>query len=302
MLEKEFGPKISRKGKDGADEEDEDREPVPIGGVDEKGRLMLPRRKIRITTRVFQCLVSLAGAGLGIGGFIMIRPKAKAPPSGTFPSFVLYGVSAISTIVCLWLFALKPCCRSGREPGGAGAMGAGAAGNGMVIPVMAGGGAGAKGRGMFGKKGKKTVHHGTTVNLIVDPSMLGKRVDDTDSETDEDETLDEEQRRRKRRRAKKRQKMGMLDNIRNQARWQAARKSLKWDCAWDVVLCLLWGAAAVMALGVGKKCPSGTAEGWCSMYNGAIASAIIATLLWIVAIYCDIVALRASKAPPKSRV
>ncbi|SPO21768.1 uncharacterized protein UTRI_01256_B [Ustilago trichophora] len=311
MLEKEFGPKVTRKGKgkaaDDDDDDDEDTEPeqVPIGGVDEKGRLVLPRQKVRITTRCFQCIVSLAAAGLGIGGFIMIRPKDKAPPSGTMPSFVLYGVSAISTIVCLWLFAFKPCCKSGRDSSGAGPMAGGGAGNGMVIPIMTGGGAGAKGGpGMFGKKNKKAMmQQGTTVNLIVDPSLLGKRTaDDSDSDTDDDETLPGEERRRKKRKGKKRQKLGMLGNMKLQARWRVARSSLKWDCAWDVVLCLLWGAAAVLTLGVGKKCPSGSAEGWCNLYNGAIACSIVATLLFMVAIYCDVVGLRASKSPPKARI
>ena len=308
MLEKEFGPKVSRKGKrgdqDDQDKEDAELEEVPIGGVDGKGRLVLPRRKMRITTRWFQCIISLAAAGCGIGGFILIRPKQKAPPSGTMPSFILYGVSVIATIVSLWLFAFKPCCCSGRGPGGAGPMGTAGASNGMVIPIMAGGGAGKKpSRGMFGKKGKNgLMQQGTTVNLIVDPSLLGKyAADDTDSETDDDETLPGEERRRKKRKGKKRPKMSMLDNIKMQAQWRIARKSLKWDCAWDVVLCLLWGAAAVMALGVGKKCPSGSAEGWCNLYNGAIACAIIAALLGLLAIYCDVVALRASKSPPKTR-
>lgn len=298
MLEKEFGPTVTHKGKDDAEEDDDlETEEVPVGGVDEKGRLVLPRRKLRITTRWLQCLVSLGAAGLGIGGFIMIRPEHKAPPSGTFASFVLYGVSALSTLVCLWLFALKPCCRSGREPAGPAG-----AGNGMVVPIMATGGGGAGGGkpGMFGKKNK--MQPAPCVNLIVDPSLLGKHADESDSETDDDdddEPSPNEERRRKKRKGKKRRKLGMLATMKLQARWRLARTSLKWDCGWDVVLCLLWGTAAVMALGVGKKCPSGTAEGWCNLYNGAIACSVVATLLFLVAIYCDVVGLRASRAPPK---
>ncbi|CDW97573.1 hypothetical protein [Sporisorium scitamineum] len=302
MLEKEFGPTVTHKGKGDAEEDDDDIEAgeTPVGGVDEKGRLVLPRRKVRITTRWLQCLVSLGAAGLGMGGFILIRPEHKAPPSGTFASFVLYGVSALSTIVCLWLFALKPCCRSGRDPAGAAGMVGAGAGNGMVVPIMAAGGGGGGKPGMFGKKNK--VQPGPCVNLIVDPSLLGKRTDDSDSESDEDdEALPHEERRRKKRRGKKRRKLGMLATMKLQARWRLARTSLKWDCGWDVLLCLLWGAAAVMALGVGKKCPSGSAEGWCNLYNGAIACSVVATLLFMVAIYCDVVGLRASRSPPKTR-
>lgn len=308
MLEKEFGPKMTSKRRSKAADDDEldddslEAENVPMGGIDAKGRLVLPRRKLRTTTRWLQSLVSLGAAGLGIGGFILIRPQEKAPPSGTFASFVLYGVSAISSIVCLWLFALKPCCRSGREPK---SLGGPAAGHGLVIPIMAAGGGAAGGNGkpsMFGKKSK--AQQGPTVNLIVDPKLLGGRADvsDTDTDDDDDATVSGEECRRKKRKAKKRKQLGMLAKIKQQAHWRLARKSLKWDCGWDVVLCLLWGAAAVMALAVGRKCPAGTAEGWCNLYNGAIACSVIATLLFLVAIWCDIVALRASKAPPGGRV
>ncbi|PWZ03112.1 hypothetical protein BCV70DRAFT_11869 [Testicularia cyperi] len=314
MLEKEFGPKVGRKGKgkgksDDSDDEDDDGkdepEETPIGGVNDRGRLVLPRHKMRVTTRWLQCLVSLAGAGCGIGGFVLIRPADKAPPSGTMPSFVLYGASAISTLVCVWLFVFKPCCKSdasrnGQGPGGMG----GAGGGGMVVPVLGGPAGGGK-RGMFGKKNKMGgMQAGTTVNLIVDPTLLGKGAAESSSEEDEDddETLPGERRRKKKRKGKKRAKLGMLGNMRLQARWRAARSSLKWDCGWDVVLCLLWGAAAVMALGVGKSCPAGTAEGWCNLYNGAIACAVIAVVVFIAAIYCDIVGLKASKNPPKARI
>ncbi len=167
MLEKEFGPKTARKGKgkggdDGEDDDQEDSEVVPIGGVNAKGRLVLPWRKTRVTTRWLQCFVSITAAGCGLGGYIMIHPKEKAPPSGTMPSFVLYGVSALSTIVCLWLFALKPCCRPSRHTDVA-AGGFGGGGHGMVIPVMTGGHAGHKG-GFFGG-GKSTIKRASTTLL-----------------------------------------------------------------------------------------------------------------------------------------
>ena len=273
---------------------------TPIGGINDKGQLVLPRQKIRTTARWFQCLVSLAGAGCGIGGFILIHPAEKAPPSGTMPSFVLYGVSAISTLACLWLFLFKRCCKG--DAGRDGAPGPGMGGGGMVVPVMGGGGAGVK-RGMFGKKNKMgMMGQGTTVNLIVDPSLLGRGKDESEPETDDDETLPGESRRKKKRKGKKKAKLGVLGNMKIQARWRAARSSLKWDCGWDVVLCLLWGAAAILALGIGKSCPAGTAQGWCNFYNGAVACAVIATVVFIVAIYCDVVGLKASSAPPKARV
>ncbi|GAC97154.1 hypothetical protein PHSY_004739 [Pseudozyma hubeiensis SY62] len=307
MLEKEFGTKVTPrkgKGKAAGDEDlhddDAEREEVPLGSVDAKGRLVLPRRKLRMATRWLQCLVSLAAAGLGIGGFILIRPAQKAPPSGTFASFVLYGVSAISTIACLWLFALKPCCRSSREPMPKGGPGAG---NGMVIPILSAGNAGGNGKpGMFAKKAQ--TQQAPMVNLIVDPKLLGGRAGESDTDTDDDdeENTSVEERRRKKRKDKKRKQLGVLANMKQQARWRIARKSLKWDCGWDVVLCLLWGTAAVMALVVGTKCPAGTGEGWCNLYNGAIACSVVATLLFLVAIYCDVVGLRGSKAPPGGRV
>lgn len=303
MLEKEFGPESTRNWKGKARDNDMDAEEIPMGGVDAKGRLVLPRRRLRIATRWLQCLISMGAAGMGIGGFIVIHPERKAPPSGTFASFVLYGVSAISLVVCFWLFALKPCCRSGRESA---AMEGDGAGNGMVIPIMTTG-SGARSnhrRGLFGKKRKGSKGpQGPCVNLIVDPKLLGGRGDELESESDNDEGEIEpnEACRRQKRKTKRRKQRGILANMKLQAQWRVARKSLKWDCGWDVVLCLLWGAAAVMALIVGKRCPVGTGSGWCNLYNGAVACSVVATLLFLVAIYCDVVALRASRAPPAFR-
>lgn len=171
---------------------------------------------------------------------------------------------------------------------------------GMVIPVL-GGQNGGKPNKKF-KKGKKGMMMGgggaTTVNLIVDPSMLGggNKREDSSSE-DEDELLPGEGRRKKKKRKSK--GLSMMENMRLQTRWGLARKFVKVVTAWDCVLVLLWGAAAIMTLAVGKSCPPGSSKGWCDLYNGAIACSVLGAVLGLIAIYFDFQDLKISKKPPK---
>jgi len=169
---------------------------------------------------------------------------------------------------------------------------------GMVIPVL-GGANGGKPNKKFkkGKKGKgMMMGGGTTVNLIVDPSMLGRKKEES-SDEDEDELLPGEGRKKKKKRKSK--GLGMMENMRLQARWQMARKFVKVITVWDTVLFLIWGAAAILTLAVGKTCPPGSSKGWCDLYNGAIASSVLGAVLALIAVYFDAQDLKISKKSPK---
>ena len=78
-----------------------------------------------------------------------------------------------------------------------------------------------------------------------------------------------------------------------------ARKDLKIILTWDSILAILLLAADIVAIGVGKKCPSGSAGGWCDWYNGAIASACITSVCCMLAVWWDVSALRASAKGPR---
>lgn len=81
MLEKEFGPKVSRKGKgkgegeeDGEEEEEQEPEELVMGSVDSRGKLVTPGPKKRVAARWLQGLVALVAAACGIGGvFVSAR-------------------------------------------------------------------------------------------------------------------------------------------------------------------------------------------------------------------------------------
>ncbi|EPQ30224.1 uncharacterized protein PFL1_02340 [Pseudozyma flocculosa PF-1] len=323
MLEKEFGPKVSHKnrakGADGADEDDEeanadDTEPLPLGSVDPKGRLVLPNRKLRIGVRWSQCLVSLTGAALGIGGYLLIKPKEDPAPLNTLPTWIMYIVSVLSTLVCVWLYALRPMCvnplrkadtMSGGGPGGMG---------GMLIPVLGGGGPGGRGR-PGGRMKRGMAQPGPTVNVIVDPTMLGKGHDsssDSDSDSDSVDTLPggnrrdrrskrHHHRRHHRHHHRRHHHKGMLETIKMQAIWQFHRKWLKVYTFVDALFCLLWGVVAVWTIGFGGKCSPGSFEGWCDIFNGAMACAAINTAVFATAVYVDARDLKASERPPNAR-
>lgn len=286
MLEQEFEPQITH-GEDEAEDEESRRKGTAVGSIDADGRLVLPARKLTNLVRGLQCLLSLTAAGCGIGGFILIHPTAKAPPAGTMPAFVIYGAAAVSTLVCLWLFVLKPCCVGSRQRDVFTAMGGGASG--MVIPVVTGGKAGK------GKKGKQAQSQGTYVNVILNPAMFLHDPTGSASNSDDDA---KDTRRYNKWKSKEHRRRDFLAKSRAEEQWRVARKALKWDCLWDVLLCLLWTATAVFVLGFGKSCPAGSAQGWCDLYNGAIACAVMAVIACTAGIYCDIVRLRVSRSAP----
>lgn len=288
MLEKEFGPQIARRDDDIGDEELEPKA-VSVGSIGADGRLILPSRKLCVVTRVFQCLLSLTAAGCGIGGFAFIHPPEKALASGTMPAYALYAVSAISVLACLWLFVLKPCCAGNRRRNALSAIEGGVGG--MLVPIT-----GDNSNGKLGKKNKRgQQQQGAVVNVILDPAMFLRDAEGSDSDSDGGV---ESGPRNSKRKAKRRSRTNMLSKMRAQAQWRVARKALRLECVCDVALCLLWAAAAVFALGFGTSCPAGTAQGWCDLYNGAIACAVLAAVACFVAIYCDAVRLKASRREP----
>lgn len=289
MLEKEFGQQ--NLNHDEADAHKElVRKEISVGGFDADGRPVLPCRKLAFVTRCLQCLLSLIAAGCGIGGFALVHPALKAAPFGTLPAFAMYTVSAISAVACLWTFVLKPCCAGSRQRDALNEM-EGGVGN-MMVPMAAGGGF--KGKRKKHKKGKQ--QQATFVNIILDPAMFLH--DTTESLSDSCDDAENKRRSKKKRKSKHQSRTNKLAKLRSRAQWRIVRRALKWECACDVALCTLWTAAAVFAIGFGKTCPAGTAEGWCDLYNGAVACTVLAFISCLVAIYCDAVRLKASRRAP----
>lgn len=143
----------------------------------------------------------------------------------------------------------------------------------MVLPVQHLPG-GNKHRGSKGKKkGKKGNPGGSgdvQVNLIVDPNIFGGGRRGRDEEED-DHDGDEHSSwlgtnsgrssgsNGRRQRAPKRR--SVFAGLALEARWEKARRRLKWAMAMDLVCFALWGAEFVSIL-VGQRCPPGGFEGW----------------------------------------
>jgi hypothetical protein len=135
----------------------------------------------------------------------------------------------------------------------------------MVLPVSSL--PGGKQRGKKGKR-EKNSGDGVQVNLIVDPGILGGRRSEEDYLDDE---ADDESEytipglfgsgRRGRRRAVRHKRRGIFEGLALEAQWKEARKRLKWYTVVDAVMMCLWGALFVFIL-LGRRCPSGSFDGW----------------------------------------
>ncbi|KAG8938599.1 hypothetical protein FRC00_014655, partial [Tulasnella sp. 408] len=256
MLEREFGNK-NGKGKEKMDDG------TQVGSVDEEGVLITSGPRRRSAARWTQTILACGGAAAGIYGAVAIHPTTPAPPAGKPPAYVLYVLSVATFVFAIWFFHIRPCMRRRRRrktdkytqkmnPAGM-----------MVLPIVQGlGGKGKKKKGKDmqygmggppGKKGKKKkgdpgAGQGVQVNLIVDPTMFGgngtgrgsrRKGGEEDDASDEYQASDEE--RSTVTRSKRR---GVYQGLQMEQDWKAARKRLKWQIFVDIMLMIVWTAAA----------------------------------------------------------
>lgn len=292
-----------------------------VGSVNADGKLITDGPKARTAVRVMQCLLALIAAGSGIYGALAIHPPKPAPPASKGPAYILYAFSVISFLFSVYFFGIRPCVQRGRRRKRgkftAGQMG----GSGMmVLPVIQGLGQKGKGGTKKGKKGKgqRGGEDGVQVNLIVDPNMFGggsgrnggnsgkgrrsrRRRDEEDGgESDEESSLSDDPWSSPSKRRKNPQRRNVFEAIAMEEDWKAARKSLKWQFAVDVLFMVLWGAVFFYVLW-GKRCPPGQYDGWCTTYNISTACACLCALAFGFGIFYDIKDMSASKISPRTR-
>ncbi|KAJ6502401.1 hypothetical protein C8R45DRAFT_1209962 [Mycena sanguinolenta] len=308
MLEREFGPNAKSSGlpttTDNGEFLDENGQPL-IGTVNAKGNLVTKGPKKRTTLRVAQVLLSMAASIPAIYAALVIKPVGTPPPSGTIAAYILYVFSVLTLLLLLYMFVFRPCCgrRPKRRSGGGGAN---PMANGMMVLPVSGLPGGKKNKkakgGKKGKKGQDGMPGDVQVNLIVDPNAFGRPPDDDDTDTDEDEdgsvpgAFDPAAARRKRKRAKRR---SVFAGLAMEEDWKRARSWVKKVTAVDVLGIILWGATFVFTLG--KRCPSGTFQGWCNAYNVSSAAACLLCVSFCVGLFFDVQDLAGSKASPRTR-
>ncbi len=150
----------------------------------------------------------------------------------------------------------------------------------MVLPITGqtgkkGGKAGKKGKSKFGSPGPNE-HGDVQVNLIVDPKAFQPPGTDDLSDEEEDEENDssdegsgmmpggfgyEERERSRRKKRKRRRRRGLVEGLKMEEEWKAARSWAKKITVVDVVGLVLWSGAFVFIM-IGQRCPSGGYGGW----------------------------------------
>jgi hypothetical protein len=193
----------------------------------------------------------------------------------------------------------------------------------MVLPV-----ASQNGKDGKKKKGKKGQQNGgdVQVNLIVDPTMFGGRHHDEEDEEDEEEGEFNEwddwaedtssmpggyvpsssnhsnrsQRPKPKKRRRPARRRNFMASLAMEEDWKRARAWLKKIAIIDGVGCVVWAAIFVYIL-IGKRCPAGGFNGWCTAYNTSTAAACLLCVSFGVTLFFDVKDLGTSKISPRTR-
>jgi hypothetical protein len=285
MLEREFGG--ARKGPNIAPTT------LPIGTVDEKGKLVTEGPKKRAFFRFIQVFLALGAAVPSIYVALVrhhlflplktptisyipqiVKPiRGLPPPASKAPAYALYILSVLTSFLLLFLFLIHPCCIArGRSSDSDGAGGGLLPGGLAVLPVGTagggGGGAGSQPKKKGGGKGRPPGGGDVQVNLIVDPALFDREREYEEEEADEYDDSDaytlpsSSSRRRQRRRLPPRPaRRSIFIALAQENQWREARSWRKKLMFVDVCGVLLWGGLFVFIL-LGKRCPSGQYQGW----------------------------------------
>jgi hypothetical protein len=178
----------------------------------------------------------------------------------------------VTFLAMIYLFVFRPCCSGRRSPKSILTGGIPGIPGMMVLPVQQGttGDKGKKWNGRKkGKKGMGRPEGNVQVNLIVDPGMLqgqqdNRHADEYDDEFDEHSSYSpyaQENSPSPTPQRRTRPRRSIFAGLAMEEQWRIARSSLKKVMFFDIIFVVLWGAEFVMIL-LGKRCPSGSFEGW----------------------------------------
>ncbi|KAH9063483.1 hypothetical protein EDB87DRAFT_192633 [Lactarius vividus] len=281
MLEHEFGSTAA--------------DPVkqePIGSVNEKGRLITDGPRKRTAIRAIEVFLAVGIAAAVIYAALWIKPPKPPPPQSKPHTLVLYALSILTALFCLYLFFLRPCFRGDRKRRNV--TGAGPSGL-AVLPIQEL--QGDKKKKKKGKKGKQEQGN-VQVNLIVDPTMFGPRDSQDDEENaNPDEHLSSSSQSGPGKRPKRR---SVFEGLALEEQWKQARKDLKWMLFYDAAGLILWSVEFVWIL-IRERCPPGGFDGWCNAYNVATAGSCLLGIAFGMNVFFDVKDLHQSRISPRTR-
>ncbi|GAA5981085.1 hypothetical protein JCM11641_001448 [Rhodosporidiobolus odoratus] len=307
-------------------------------GVDSKGRLVTQGRRKRVALRWSQGIGPMVVGCGAIGAALLTHPEENPPPSGSAPLWALYLLPFLSLALTLFLHALRPTLYRKRIRKQAGPsqspFSSGCPGGGMVVPLTQGG-AGPGGRSPGGGAAAAASDGPSSQP----PRRI--REEERDRRTRR-RRKKEKEKRRKRQREKRggepgddaeelvsssslsslsslssdegtsdawsatadpsKQRKGILSHFQHEEVWMAARGWAKKVAAAECVAGILWVGVGVWAIGWAGKCPARGFEGYCNLYNLALAFAILTSLVFFSSFVLGCIDLSRSKgANPRGK-
>lgn len=262
----------------------------PIGSVNEKGRLITDGPRKRTAIRATEVFLALGIAATLIYAALWIKPSKPPPPQSEPHTYALYALSILTTLLCLYLFFIRPCFLGGRKKRNVTGTGPGGL---AVLPIQ-----GLQGdKKKKGKKGKQEQGN-VQVNLIVDPTMFGPPVGQDDEESANfDEHFSSSSHSGPGKRQKRR---SVFEGLALEEQWKLARRDLKLMLLYDTAGLLLWSVEFVWIL-IRERCPPGGFNGWCNAYNVATAGSCFLGVAFGISVFFDIKDLHQSRISPRTR-
>ncbi|GAA5912767.1 uncharacterized protein JCM6883_006227 [Sporobolomyces salmoneus] len=321
---------------DRARKRSEDRERT---GVDEKGRLVVTGQKKRSTTRWMEGIGAIAVGVGSIGASLLTHPKETPPPSGTIPLVALYIAPFVSLLLTIYLFLIQPCLFRRRSHTKSNLPPSISPQAPVQTSNCCSGFGSGKNRIPRGQVVSPSINLMIDPSLLAQHNerLTSER---RDVDRHEKRRRRKEKRRKQKKAARQRERRqregesdletdllsssssfftedssdseadaanprsfaSILSHVALEENWLAARKQVKWNAVWDFSLGAIWGGLGVWAIGFnGEKCPIGGFEGYCNLYNTALAFAILESLAFFLSFAFDCLDLSRSKVSPRHR-
>ncbi|BGP26573.1 hypothetical protein JCM10295v2_005526 [Rhodotorula toruloides] len=93
----------------------------------------------------------------------------------------------------------------------------------------------------------------------------------------------------------------LLSHVLLEVEWHQARSWAQKVAVGDALCGVVWGGVAGWAVGGGKRCPAGGFEGYCNLYNTALAFSFLLSASFVASFALDCFDLSMTKVSPRHR-